>query len=59
MNLRAIWWDDGKLHLLLRSEIAQADYETKPLMPADYPKRLGPDFADLIAFLSRQGESRR
>lgn len=50
---------DGKLHLLLRSEIAQADYETKPLMPADYPRRLGPDFADLIAFLSRQGESRR
>lgn len=49
---------EGKLHMVMRSEIAEIDYEKQPLMPGDYPQRLGAGFADLIAFLSRQGESR-
>lgn len=46
---------DGKLHLLLRSELRQITYEPESLMPSDFDKKLSKDeFQDLLAFLSRQ-----
>lgn len=47
--------DDNQLHLLDRSQV-KAIAEKPPLMPTDYDKRLTKDeFADLMAFLTRQG----
>ncbi|MCC6365440.1 MAG: c-type cytochrome [Bryobacterales bacterium] len=50
---------DGKLHLLLRSELQQLTYEPESLMPSDFDKKLSKDeFQDLLAFLSRQTRRR-
>jgi putative heme-binding domain-containing protein len=47
--------DDNELHLLDRARIGSITVKP-PLMPTDYDKRLGKDeFADLMAFLTRQG----
>lgn len=47
--------DDNQLHLLDRSQV-KAVANKPPLMPTDYDKRLSKDeFADLMAFLTRQG----
>jgi putative heme-binding domain-containing protein len=47
--------DDNQLHLLDRSQV-KAIASKPPLMPTDYDKRLTKDeFADLMAFLTRQG----
>jgi len=47
--------DDNELHLLDRSQV-KAVANKPPLMPTDYDKRLTKEeFADLMAFLTRQG----
>jgi cytochrome c oxidase cbb3-type subunit 3 len=47
---------NNKLHLLLRSEIRNIEYEKQSLMPSDYDKTLtAAELNDLLAFLSRQG----
>jgi putative heme-binding domain-containing protein len=47
--------DDNQLHLLDRSQV-KAVANKSPLMPTDYDKRLTKgEFADLLAFLTRQG----
>jgi putative heme-binding domain-containing protein len=47
--------DDNELHLLDRAQV-KAVAEKPPLMPTDYDKRLSKEeFADLMAFLTRQG----
>lgn len=47
--------DDNQLHLLDRSQVRALSVKP-PLMPTDYDKRLTKDeFADLMAFLTRQG----
>lgn len=47
--------DDNQLHLLDRAQV-KAVANKPPLMPTDYDKRLTKDeFADLMAFLTRQG----
>lgn len=47
--------DDNQLHLLDRSQVKSVASKP-PLMPTDYDKRLTKDeFADLMAFLTRQG----
>jgi hypothetical protein len=47
--------DDNQLHLLERSQVKALTVKP-PLMPTDYDKRLTKDeFADLMAFLTRQG----
>ncbi len=50
---------EGRLHLFLRDELAEVQYERHSLMPADYDQRLARrEFEDLLAFLSRQAVSR-
>jgi putative heme-binding domain-containing protein len=50
---------DEKLYLFDRSKLRSVVYETSRLMPSDYDKRLTPtEFADLMAFLTRQSTSR-
>ena len=49
--------DDNQLHLLDRSQVKSVENKP-PLMPTDYDKRLTKDeFADLMAFLTRQGRN--
>jgi putative heme-binding domain-containing protein len=51
---------DERLHLLLAEEIRTMERSEKSLMPAGVDKRLTADeFADLVAYLSRQARSRR
>jgi putative heme-binding domain-containing protein len=48
--------EDGKLHLLMRDELRQVDYQKQSLMPSNYNKTLSPaDLRNLMAFLTRQG----
>jgi cytochrome c oxidase cbb3-type subunit III len=48
---------DGKLHLFDRAELASVTIRPGSVMPSDYDKRLTADeFADLLAFLTRQGK---
>jgi cytochrome c oxidase cbb3-type subunit III len=45
---------DGAFHLLSRSAVRRVEYETAPLMPADYARRLsGAQINDLTGFLMR------
>jgi len=46
----------GKLHSVARSELRSVTIKPGGIMPTDYDKRLSADeFADLLAFLTRQG----
>jgi hypothetical protein len=50
----------GEMHLLDPRSLRQITFDEKPLMPADYARRLTPrEIQDLLAFLSRQSLSRR
>lgn len=43
---------DGALHLLAKSEVANLTFDSKPLMPEDYAKKLnGSDLDHVIAYL--------
>ena len=49
---------DQKLYLLDRAAVKSVTHEQKSLMPTDYDRRLSPaEFADLLAFLTRQGHA--
>jgi putative heme-binding domain-containing protein len=49
----------GRLHLLLRDELRELQYEEQSLMPSDYDKQLAPaELEGLLAFLSRQARKR-
>ncbi|MBM3734253.1 MAG: c-type cytochrome [Acidobacteria bacterium] len=51
---------DNKLHLLTREMIRDIQYEQESLMPGTFDKSLSAaELQDLLAFLSRQGGSRR
>jgi putative heme-binding domain-containing protein len=51
---------DDRLHLLLREEIRDIQYEEKSLMPSGFEQKLDKDeFQDLVAFLSRQAKQPR
>jgi putative heme-binding domain-containing protein len=48
---------DGQLHSLDRGKLSSVTIKPGSVMPADYDKRLSKDeFADLLAFLTRQGK---
>lgn len=45
---------DGTLHLLMKSDLTQTEYQKQSLMPADYAQRLGAaELNDLVSFLMR------
>ena len=47
--------NSGKLHLLQKQNVREAEFQEKSWMPADYAQRLSEDeLRDLLAFLSRQ-----
>lgn len=47
--------NSGKLHLLQKQKVKEANFQEKSWMPADYAERLTEDeMRDLLAFLSRQ-----
>jgi cytochrome c oxidase cbb3-type subunit 3 len=48
----ALQTEDGRYHLLARSDVANVDYSAHSLMPRDYSSRLSPqELNDIVSFL--------
>ncbi len=49
---------DGSFHLFSKSELRSIEYQTRPLMPADYGSRLSrKDLDDLVSYLMSIGQA--
>jgi len=56
----ALETEDGRFHLLERSDAADVDYSRRSLMPRDYARRLTPkELNDIVSFLMVAGGSPR